>query len=317
MESEFRLFPEQASSLARQVDALYAYLVGVSVFFTLLICVLILFFAVRYRRGSKAHRRNPPTSYLLEASWAVIPLILTMVMFFWGAVLYFQMRRPPDEAIEISVVAKQWMWKMQHPQGRREINTLHVPLGRTVRLRMISEDVIHSFYVPAFRVKMDVLPDRYTMLWFEPIQVGEFHLFCAEYCGTGHSSMIGRVVVQQPAEYSEWVSGETGESPVVAGQRLFERHRCNTCHKDEAGGRGPSLLGLFGQTVPLQGGGTVVADDGYIRESIIDPSAKIVAGYQPLMPTYKGQLGEGEILKLIAYIKSLRGASAQPGEATE
>jgi cytochrome c oxidase subunit 2 len=310
MNTGFRLFPEQASTEAQRVDQLYAFLLAVTAFFVILICASILYFGIKYRRSANVDRSNPRTGNLtLEAIWTAIPLVLTMIMFFWGAKLYFDVHRPPPNAVEVDVVAKQWMWKLQQPEGKSEINALHLPVGRPVKLRMISEDVIHSFFVPAFRIKMDVLPGRYTSTWFLPTKVGTFHLFCAEYCGTSHSKMIGQVIVQEPDEFADWLQGATGEAPAVVGQRLFEQFRCNTCHTGKPGGRCPPLQDVFGSKVPLQNGAVVTADENYIRESIINPSAKVVAGYQPVMPTFKGQIGEEGILQLIAYLKSL---AAQP-----
>jgi cytochrome c oxidase subunit 2 len=237
-----------------------------------------------------------------------------MVMFFWGADIYFRMSRPPADAIEITTVAKQWMWKFQHPEGKLEINDLHVPLDRPVKLRMISEDVIHSLYVPAFRAKQDVLPGRYTTVWFQATRPGEYHLFCAEYCGAKHSEMRGKVIVLEPSAYQEWLAGgRRGETPLEAGRKQFEERRCDQCHKPLGEtGRGPPLEGLFGSTVPLANGQTVVADENYIRESILRPQAKLRAGYQPLMPTFEGQMGEEEILHLLAYIKSLSQPRSAP-----
>jgi len=315
MDQPFELFPESASSLSDRVDALYLFLVATSVFFTLLICVLILYFGVRYRRGSKATRANPPASNLLEIAWAVVPLILTMVMFGWGAAVYYDMRTPPSNTMEINVVGKQWMWKVQHPEGTTEINTLHVPVGQPVKLRMISEDVIHSFYIPVFRVKQDVLPGYYTTMWFKPTKTGTYHLFCAEYCGTEHSQMRGKVIVMDPAEYADWISGETGEPAAVTGEKMFQRFRCANCHKPDGSGTGPSLVGVYGRKVPLTGGGAVVADEQYLRDSIRDPGKQIVAGYQRLMPTYNNDdLNEANVLKIIAYLKSLQKPSPKSGE---
>lgn len=307
MERDFQLFPEQASSVAGQVDALLLFLVLVSGFFTLLICVLILFFAVRYRRGAAVSRANPPASMALEIGWSVVPFALSIVMFIWGGVLYFKMFEPQPDADEIYVVGKQWMWKIRHSSGRREINQLHLPVGRPVKLRMISEDVIHSFYIPAFRMKTDVLPGRYTEMSFVPTKVGTYHLFCAEYCGTSHSQMGGQVVVLSPADFAAWLAGQTaGEPPELSGQQLFAQYRCNTCHLQPGeSGRGPPLQGLYQSTVRLADGSTVTADDNYIRESILEPNAQVAAGYQPVMPTYEGQIDEEGILQLIAYIKGL------------
>lgn len=317
MADDFPLFPVRGTAYAGEVDALYGFLVGVALFFTFGICFFILFFAIRYRTGSKVNRAPIAVRHirLIEITWSVVPLLLAMVMFGWGAVLYLRQQQPPDDAIEISVVGKQWMWQIQHPEGRREHNELHVPAGRAVKLRMVSEDVIHSFYVPAFRVKQDVLPGRYTTLWFRPEQMGEHDLFCAEYCGTEHSLMIGRVVVQEPGEFSRWLARGTDEAPEVAGRKLFEQFRCHTCHTKGEAARGPALDGVFGRKSPLVGGGFAVADEEYIRESILNPQAKVVAGYQPIMPTFAGQIGEQGILQIIAYLKSL--SAEEPPRATE
>jgi cytochrome c oxidase subunit 2 len=316
MWSGFPLFPEQASTVAPRVDALYFFLIAVTAFFTVLIASLVAFFAVRYRRRHAAEVGAGITgSHSLELLWTIIPLGITMVMFFWGASVYFQIYRVPRGAMEIQIVAKQWMWKAQHPDGRREINELHVPVGRAVKLIMGSEDVIHSFFIPAFRTKMDVVPGKFTNVWFEATKPGRYHLFCTEYCGLQHSRMIGSIIVMEPADFQAWLAGGTGAdaSPVQAGEKLFADLVCNTCHRDDSLARGPQLNGLFGHTVQLQDGSSVVADENYIRESILNPQAKIVAGFQPLMPTYQGVVTEEQLLQLIAYIRSLAGA--QPGAA--
>jgi cytochrome c oxidase subunit II len=316
MNREFRLMPEQASTFAPQVDALYTFLVLVSGFFSILIAGLIVYFAVKYRRGSPADRTHGSSHFfLMELTWIVIPFVISMVMFFWGARLYFDQMRAPAGAMEIDCVGKQWMWKFQHPNGNAEINDLHVPVGQPIRLRMISEDVIHSMFIPAFRTKLDVLPGRYTTVWFEATKPGEYHLFCAEYCGAKHSEMRGTVYVMQPHEYQEWLlSGNTGPTTAESGRLLFEQLRCHSCH--QGGGvasRGPPLENLFGSTVPLQDGTTVLADETYIRESILRPQAKVRAGYQPIMPSYDGQISEEGILQLIAEIKALgRGDRRDP-----
>jgi cytochrome c oxidase subunit 2 len=297
------LFPESASTVSGKVDALYFFLLGVSAFFTILICALILYFAVRYRRGSPAKRENPPVNRYMELAWAAFPLVLTMVMFVWGAVLFFEMQTPPLGAIELDVVGKQWMWRIQHQSGRAEINEVHVPVNQPVRLRMISEDVIHSFYVPEFRVKQDVLPGYYTSLWFEATRTGTYHLFCAEYCGTEHSLMRGTVVVMEQADYANWLSGETGDPPEAVGQKLFERYRCGSCHKPDGTGTGPSLAGVIGRRVPLTGGGSVVADEQYLHDAIVNPAKQVVAGYQAQMPIY--EFSEVQVLQIIAYLRSL------------
>src|SRR6266478_3552395 len=303
----FPLFPEQASTIAGQTDALYFFLIAVSVFFSLLIAGLVIYFAVKYRRRSDVGSAPEPATggATLEIVWSVVPRGISMVIFFWGANIFYKINRPPDDALEVYVVAKQWMWKLQHMEGQREINELHIPLGRSVRLKMTSEDVIHSFYVPAFRVKQDVLPGRYTNTWFHPTKVGKYHLFCSQYCGTKHSAMIGWVYVMDPPEYQAWLSGGAGEGSLASrGAKLFQDLACANCHKSDGSGRGPSFEGLYGKTVELESGAKVVADDEYIRESILSPQAKVVKGYQPIMPTFQGLVTEDQLLQLIEYIKS-------------
>jgi cytochrome c oxidase subunit II len=303
------LFPERASTMAGRVDVLYFFLIGISVFFSLLIAGLIVYYAIKYRRRSADEiGANIHGSLLLEIGWSGIPLLITMVVFVWGASVFFAMARPPDDALNIYVVGKQWMWKIQHLDGQREINELHVPVGRPVKLIMTSEDVIHDFFVPAFRVKADVLPGRYTTLWFQPTVPGRYHLFCAEYCGTKHSGMIGQIVVMEPSEYQTWLSGGAPEGSLAStGAKLFADLACNSCHRPDAQGRGPVLEGLFGKTVALQNGETVTVDEAYVRESILTPSAKITAGFQPIMPTFQGLITEEQLLALVEYVKSLKG----------
>jgi len=307
MNKGFQLFPDQASTLAAQVDYLYFFLIAVSLFFSVLSFFLIYIFAVRYRRKSEDEvPEQIPGLLKLEMLWSVIPFLLCMVVFVWGATLYFDTYSPPKGALEYYVVGKQWMWHIQHPTGQREINELHVPTGQPIKLIMATEDVIHSFYVPAFRVKRDVVPGRYTTLWFEATRPGEYHLFCAEYCGTKHSQMRGRVVVMEPADYQNWLSGGVANEPLeVIGEKKFRQLACHTCHIDKPDARGPSLVGVFGEPVRLQNGRTVTVDEGYIRESILNPNAKIAAGYRPVMPTFKGQIDEVGLLQITAYIKSL------------
>ena len=302
------LFPERASTIAGRVDALYFFLVAIAAFFSLLIAGLIVYYAVKYRRRAPdAVGTVVQGGMVLEIAWTVIPLLISMVIFVWGASVFFAMSRPPDETLNVYVVGKQWMWKFQHLDGEREINELHVPVGRAVKLIMTSEDVIHDVFVPAFRVKADVLPGRYTNIWFQPTKPGRYHLFCAEYCGTRHSGMIGEVVVMEPSEYQAWLSGGAPEGSLAsAGEKLFADLACNTCHRPEAQGRGPVLQGLFGKTVTLQTGETVVVDEAYIRESILNPSAKLTAGFQPIMPTFQGLVSEEQLLELIEYVKTLR-----------
>jgi cytochrome c oxidase subunit 2 len=304
----FPLFPEQASTMAPRVDQLYYFLLGISVFFATLILILIVTFAVKYRRRSDDERPRPISGNLgLEILWTLVPLSLTLVMFVWGARLYFITFYPPSDALEINVVAKQWMWKAQHAEGRSEIDELHIPTGRPVKLIMTSQDVIHDFFVPAFRVKNDVLPGRYTTLWFEATKPGAYQLFCSQYCGTQHSGMIGHIIALEPAEFQAWLSGgATVVSMATAGENLFQKLGCVSCHAQNDTGRGPSLVGLLGKTVRLQSGASVTADEDYIRESILNPQAKIVAGYQPIMPTFKGLISEDGIMQIIAYLKSLK-----------
>ncbi|MDP6040505.1 MAG: cytochrome c oxidase subunit II [Candidatus Latescibacteria bacterium] len=308
MQTDFTFFPEQASTFAGHVDALYLVTVALCVFFALLVSVLVVVFAIKYRRKSPDQVPRQIAGHLgLEIFWTSIPLVLALGMFVWATVVYFHLVSPPPNAMEMYVVGKQWMWKLQHPEGKKEINELHVPLGQAVRLTMTSEDVLHSFYIPAFRVKKDVVPGRYTTMWFEPTKAGSYHLFCAEYCGTEHSRMIGTVYVMEPQDYEAWLIGGVANEPIeVAGERLFEQYACHTCHKADGKGRGPSLIGLFGKTVPLEGGGTALVDEAYIRESVLNPAAKVMVGYKPIMPTFKGQISEEGIIQLIAYIKSLK-----------
>ncbi len=308
MQPGFALTPQEASNFAPNVDHLFYFLVSVTGFFTLLIFALIFFFAIKYRRCSPDE--IPPRtheSFKLEALWIGVPFLLMMVMFGWGAEIYYQEHVPPKGAMEIFVVGKQWMWKLQHPEGKREIDALHIPVGVPIKLTMTSEDVIHDFYVPAFRVKNDVIPGRYTSLWFEATQVGKYHLFCSQYCGVNHSQMKGWVYVMSPADYERWLSGGvSGETMAQTGARLFQQLACVSCHKADNTGRCPTLVGLYGRPVKLTDGTTVTADEAYLRESILKPSAKIVAGYTSIMPNFQGQVNEESVLQLIAYIKSLR-----------
>ena len=246
-------------------------------------------------------------------TWIVIPFILVMVMFGWGASLYFTAFSPPVDALEIFVVGKQWMWKVQHPEGRREIDELHVPLGYPVKLTITSQDVIHSFYIPAFRIKMDAVPGRYTSTWFEASRTGIFHLFCAEYCGTAHAGMGGRVVVMKPAEYEQWLRTGTPEETLAAsGERLFQQLGCSGCHSSNSTVRAPLLDGVYGRPVPLQSGQVVLADESYIRDSILLPQKDVVAGYAPVMPPYQGRISEEELMQIIAYIRFLGEEGPEP-----
>ncbi|MBA3943324.1 MAG: cytochrome c oxidase subunit II [Herpetosiphonaceae bacterium] len=303
----FPLLPDQASTHATQVDRLGIALLGLSLMFAIPVCFLIVFFSIKYRRGSPADRSNPPNNILvLEWAWMILPLILALGIFTWAALLFFDLSRPPANALNIDVVAKQWMWKVQHAEGRAEINELHVPIGRPIKLTMTSQDVIHDFSVPAFRVKHDVLPNRYTTLWFQPTKTGTFHLFCMEYCGTDHSIMGGDVVVMSATDFEQWLNmGTLNASEAAAGQRLFRQYGCSGCHGPSAAVHAPSLAGLYGKSVPLSDGSFVLADAQYIHDSIYLPNKQIAAGYPAIMPSFKGQLSEDQVLQLVEYIKSL------------
>ncbi len=259
MFKNFPLFPERASAMAWQVDGLYFLLIAVSAFFTLLIFFLVLFFAIKYRRSAHPHPEQIEGSLPLELAWTLIPLGICMIFFAWGSLIFFEEARPPKGAMEVYVVAKQWMWKFEYEGGQRDINQLHVPVGRDVRMIMSSQDAIHSFYVPAFRIKADVLPGRYTETWFRPTKAGVYHLFCAEYCGTDHSGMIGQVIVMEPIEYQAWLTsgGATTGSLAANGEQLFQQLGCATCHRSDTQGRGPNLAGIFGRPVLLDDGRTV------------------------------------------------------------
>jgi cytochrome c oxidase subunit II len=316
VQAQLPFYPEQASNFAPSVDSLMTFLILVSIFFSAAITAAIVIFFFKFHRKSKNEIGVPIHGDMrLEATWIVVPAILSLAMFGWGAMVYVDYRHAPTDTLDIYVVGKQWMWKIQQPNGAREINELHVPAGRDVKLVLASEDVIHDFFVPAFRVKMDVVPGHYNTMWFRPTKPGRYHFFCSQYCGTSHAIMGGWVTVMEPSEYAAWLSGASGAdvNPVIAGQKLFAEKACSTCHLDNGTGRAPSLNGVYGATVRLADGSTVTADDAYIRESILIPSAKIVAGYQPLMPAFQGQLTEEQILSLTAYIKSLQ---SQPVPAT-
>lgn len=304
---EFPLFPEQASTIASGVDGVYFLLVGLSLFFAVVVLFFILFFAIKYRRDSRAERSGLVfESRTLEFIWLFVPLVLGLGVFVIQAKAYFDLDRPPINALEIYIVGRQWMWKAQHPEGQDEINKLHVPVNRPVRLIMTSQDVIHSFYIPAFRVKQDVLPDHYTSIWFEATQPGTYHLFCAEYCGTDHAEMGGSVIVMPEAEYQQWLTDDSGNVPLAeAGEAQFQQLGCATCHRTDNQGRGPSLVGLFGQEVELEGRQTVTADEEYLRESIVNPQVRIVAGYPSIMPTSQGQISDERLQQIVAYLKSL------------
>jgi len=313
----FPFQPDQASTIAKSVDQLYFFLTAVTLFFTALIFSVIFYFMIKYRRRSPDERPKAiEGSFPLEVLWTAIPTVIVALIFVWSSTLYFRNAEPPKGSLEIFVTGKQWMWKVEHPEGQREINEMHVPLGRPVKLTMTSEDVIHDFFVPAFRVKKDVLPGRYTTMWFEATKVGTFHLFCAQYCGAFHAGMIGSIIVQEPDEYERWLAGGApGESMEQAGAKVFQANGCPTCHLADGTGLGPSLLGVYGNPVKLTTGQIVTADDAYVRQHILNPKVTTVFGYHSIMPSFQGQLTEEQLNNLIAYIRALGKAQPMPKEA--
>ena len=307
MFAEIIWYPHQASTTARSVDALFWFLFCVCGAVGLLVAVLLIGFSIRYRRRPGAVAPPPMKgNRLLETFWTLAPLPFFFAFFAWGAVVYLDAFRAPDDTQAVYVVGKQWMWKFQHPEGQREINELHVPVGRPIKLLLTSEDVIHSFFVPDFRLHQDVLPGRYTSTWFTATRPGEYHLFCSQYCGTNHAGMIGKVIALPPDEYERWLHSRAEGSLALQGRKTFLKYRCISCHSADADARAPVLEDLYGRTVRLRDGRAVVADEAYVRESILNPGAKVVAGYEDIMPTFKGQVSEEEIIQLIAWIQSLR-----------
>ena len=321
MWKDFPLLPDLASTMGAQIDAVWWFLVALTVVMTTLIFAAVITFVSMYKKkndGRVATQIEGSTQ--LEILWSVIPLFIVLGVFAWGTAVYVQLMRPPEKVMDYYVVGKQWMWKIQHPTGQREINTLHLPVDQAVRLTMTSEDVIHSFYIPAFRTKKDAVPGRYTQQWFQATKPGTYHIFCAEYCGTKHSQMIGECIVMTQEDYQRWLSGAVaGETPEEAGKKLFEGTRCASCHPvdpavttiDGAAARGPLLAGIYGKEVALKDGGKAVVNDDYIRESMMRPLAKVVAGFEPVMPTFEGQLSEEQIIQIAAYIKSLKDGGAK------
>ncbi|HEY3939535.1 MAG TPA: cytochrome c oxidase subunit II [Bryobacteraceae bacterium] len=305
--ADLQLFPPAASAQAGPIDELYWFEVIVSAVMTVLIFLGVVGFAWKYRRRANVRATQIHGSTALELTWSIVPFLIMLVMFWWGAELFFAAQNPPKDAMEVFVTGKQWMWKIQYPDGMREINSLHVPVGQAVKLTMASEDVIHSFSIPAFRVRHDVVPGHYDSLWFTPTKVGRYRLYCTEYCGNQHASMTGWVEVMDPRDYANWASGGgAGGSLAEQGQKLFEQNGCSTCHLLDQQGRCPVLRGLYNKPVLLNDGRTVIADDAYLRESILDPNAKVAAGFQEnVMPNFTGQLSEENVIQLIAFIKSL------------
>lgn len=299
--------PPRASSYAAHVDALFLTLVVFTAVVTAGVFLALAYFCIKYRRGSRADRSAARRgNWFLEIGWTVIPIMVFLGLFYWGARLYFHMTMPPEGAQRIFVVGQQWMWTFEHPEGQRELNELHVPLNKPVELVMISEDVIHDLFIPAFRLHHDVLPGRYLTGWFQADRPGRYRFFCSQYCGTEHARMVGWVIVLPQAEYAAWLSRGAPEGSLAAqGARLFVRVGCAGCHGPASSIHAPDLAGIYQQPVHLQDGTTVLADDAYVRDSILQPSKQVVAGYPDVMPTFRGQLREADILELTAYIRSL------------
>jgi cytochrome c oxidase subunit 2 len=317
MLSGIPLFPVQASNLAPEVDNLYFFVTAVTAFFALIVIIGVLVFTIKYRDGTGNRVGAPITGSIpLELGWSIIPFFISMGIFGWATLVFFHLVRAPDQTLEIYSTGKRWMWRFQHIDGKSEINQLHVPLGRPVKVIFTSEDVLHSLYIPSFRVKADAIPGRYSSIWFTPTRVGEYHLFCAEYCGTKHSGMIGSVVVMEPNDYQAWLSGGGSSMSMAArGEQLFQQLGCVGCHLNDGSGRGPSLVGKYGAQETLATGATVLIDDTYIRESILTPQMKLVAGYGPVMPTFQGVVNEQSLMSLIEFIKSLPASGQRPPPA--
>ena len=304
--------------MAPMVDNLYFFILGVTAFFALLVVVLVGYFAIKYRDDTGLKVGAPITGSIpLEIGWSLVPFFVAMAIFVWATVVFFQIVRPPDQTLELYATGKRWMWRIQHVTGHREINQMHVPVGRPIKVTFTSEDVLHDLFIPAFRVKADAIPGRYSSIWFTPTKTGEYHLFCAEYCGTQHSGMVGRVVVMEPNAYQAWLSGGgTGLTMAARGEQLFQQLGCVSCHLPDGSGRGPSLAGKYGSQEQLASGEAISVDDGYIRESILTPQQKLVAGYGPVMPTFQGLVNEEGLMSLIEYIKSLP-STGQPAVAAQ
>ncbi|HXE07796.1 MAG TPA: cytochrome c oxidase subunit II [Acidobacteriaceae bacterium] len=301
------LFPREASTIAPYMDALYFFLLGMTVTGLVLVLAIIVTFSLRYRRQVHPVATQIEGSTLLEATWTIIPLGIFLICFVWGALLYFRIYNPPANAMNIYVVGKQWMWKAEHPGGQHEINALHVPTGVPIQLTMISQDVFHSFSVPDFRIKREVIPGRYSTVWFEATTPGTYHIFCTQYCGTNHSQMIGEVTAMLPEDYKRWTQESTsGMSLAQNGERLFASMGCNACHSGNAAARGPNLAGVYGSTLQLANGQSAQVNEAYLRDAILNPSQHITAGYSPIMPTYQGQISEDGLIDIVEYLKTLK-----------
>jgi cytochrome c oxidase subunit 2 len=304
--TDFRLFPPEASKIAPQMDALFFFILLVSLVGLTAVVLLVASFSILYNRQRHPVAVQVEGSTLLEATWTIIPLGLFLMMFVWGALIYFRVYTPPPNAMNIYVVGKQWMWKVEHSGGQHEINALHVPAGRAVQLTIISEDVFHSLSIPAFRIKREAIPGRYTTVWFEATTPGTYHLFCSQYCGTNHSQMTGDVVVMTPEDYRKWLAGSTsGASLAQDGERLFASLSCSACHNARPDARGPSLANVYGSHLTLANGQAITVDEAYLRQAILNPSQHITQGYAPIMPTYQGQVSEEGVIALVEFIKQL------------
>ena len=304
--TNFSLYPPEASKIAPQMDALYFFMVLVSLIGLTIVILLVTAFSIMYSKKRHPVPVQIEGSTMLEATWTIIPLGLFLIMFVWGALIYFRVYTPPANAMNIYVVGKQWMWKAEHPGGQHEIDSLHVPAGRAVQLTLISQDVFHSFSIPAFRVKREAIPGRYTTVWFEATTPGTYHLFCTQYCGTDHSHMIGDVVVMTPDDFKKWLDSSTsGASLAQNGERLFASLSCSACHNARPDARGPNLANVYGSKLTLSDGQTQLADEAFIRNAILNPSQHVTQGFAPIMPTYQGQISEDGVIALVEYIKSL------------
>src|ERR1700759_574013 len=301
------LFPPEASAISPYMDAFYFFLCAISAVGLVAVAILVFGFSIMYRKEKSPVATQIEGSTLLEATWTIIPLALFLVCFVWGGLLYFRIYNPPADAMNIYVVGKQWMWEAEHPGGQHEINALHVPIGRPVQLTMISQDVFHSFSIPDFRVKREVIPGPYSTVWFEATTTGTYHIFCTQYCGTNHSVMIGEVTAMSPDDYQKWTQESTsGMSLAQNGERLFASMGCNACHSGSATARGPNLAGVYGSKLQLANGSQVVVNEAYLRDAILNPSQHVTAGYAPIMPTYQGQVSEDGLIDLVEYIKGMQ-----------
>lgn len=311
-----QLWPVAASAKAVETDQLILAFTVLTLALTVPVFIAITWFALRYREGSEADRSpSGIRSNLIEISWMLIPFLLTLVFFVWGARVFVESKNPPPDAMVVEVIGRQWMWKFQHPTGQSEINDLHLPIGQPIKLRIISQDVIHALYLPAVRMQVAALPDRYTEMWFKADKVGTFHLYCSEYCGTDHSVMGGKVTFMNPGDYQDWlVHAGAQQGIVAAGRALYEAYGCASCHEPGSPVKAPSLAGLYGSKVALADGRTVVADDEWLRQKILNPNGdKLAGGGKQVMPSFAGRIPEDELNRIVDFIK----AYPRPGQSAE